>query len=155
MIYLYCKYIFTSFFQIEEALNIPELFETPAMKAVINYNWHKFGRKYNFIKLLSSILYPNLFIIGISVRDDSIRKFMMSVALVCGAWRLLGSLLRFRKGIKYFASIYLIYAPILLVSTILSMIVASMILSKDPLPSGLVGTSMLLVYIDLVSNVIM
>ncbi|RHZ59939.1 hypothetical protein Glove_360g133 [Diversispora epigaea] len=63
---------------IEEALSTRyELFETPAMEAVINFKWRKFARFRSSVMLSGYITYTLLFMIGITVRIEFIKKIAM------------------------------------------------------------------------------
>lgn len=146
------------FAQIKAVLNQPELIDTPAVKTTIEYKWEKFAKNYFLLKCLFHTLYSFLFITSISIRDDFIKKITMFIVLIYGAFSLLVGIIRLKlimmKSFKIrnlFEAIYVIILPsFYFARTILPMIVAKDILFNDSLSSGLVGTSMLFIYMSLV-----
>lgn len=130
------------------------------MKAVVEFKWHKSAKNYFLLDLLFHTLHSILFIIGISVRDNNTRKITMFCVLICGAFVLLMKVLKLIKTISYictfrnyFEVIYTISSLVFyFISIILPMIVAVEVIFNKQLTSGLVGASMLLNYMRLVSN---
>jgi len=131
-----------------------EMFGEPAMEAVINFKWRKFGRLRAFMLLSIFMFYASVFLFGVSMKEGSdplIRKIAMSIVLVVGfcyfgleVMQMMGQLESY-----WFSP----YNWLDLARSVFPMVVAGHYIRDIPPTNGLRGTAMIFVYLNLVSPI--
>ncbi|GBC04372.1 hypothetical protein RclHR1_05640015 [Rhizophagus clarus] len=135
---------------VEEAISGRyEMFGEPAIEAIINFKWRKFARLRAFFMLTVYIFYAVAFLIGVSIKDDTIiRKISMIVVIFIGSAYFGLELMQMMGQLgSYVLSPYNLLD---LARSVFPMVVAGQYLRNIPPSEGLRGTAMMFVYLNFI-----